>query len=132
MLRLKNVFYQGHVPHGEELFRRIADAKILIYPSYSNAFPLTVLEGVALGLAVVAYNIPVLHYVYRELPSVRLVPVGDKHRLALEASKILLMNDEEYRRLHENRVVKESTKNTQLLEKCYIFGIVYFLIFEYK
>jgi len=107
MLRLKNVFYQGYVPHGEKLFHRVADAKILIYPSYSDSFSLTVLEAVALGLAVVAYNIPALRHVYRDLPCVRLVPVGDKRRLALEASKILLMADEEYRRLHENRVVKE-------------------------
>ena len=107
MLRLKNVFYQGYVPHREELFRRVADAKILIYPSYSDSFSLTVLEAVALGLAVVAYGIPALRYVYRDLPCVHLVPVGDKRRLALEALKILLMNDEEYRRLHENRVVEK-------------------------
>jgi len=110
MLRLKNVFYQGYVPHREELFRRVADAKILIYPSYSDSFSLTVLEAVALGLAVVAYGIPALRHVYRNLPCVHLVSVGDKRRLALEALKILLMADEEYRRLHENRVVEEFIK----------------------
>ena len=51
-----------------------------------------------------------LRYVYGDLPCVHLVPVGDKRRLALEALKILLMNDEEYRRLHENHVVEEFIK----------------------
>jgi len=91
-----------------------------IYPSYSDTFSLTVLEAVALGLAVVAYGIPALRYVYKDLPCVRLVPVGDKLRLALEALKILLMDYEEYRRLHENHVVENSLKHAALGETLHI------------
>ena len=91
-----------------------------IYPSYSDTFSLTVLEAVALGLTVVAYGIPALRYVYKDLPCVRLVPVGDKLRLALKALKILLMDYEEYRRLHENHVVENSLKHAALGETLHI------------
>jgi glycosyltransferase involved in cell wall biosynthesis len=76
-LGLKNVEYLGYFKHREKLYRRVAEAKVLVYPSHQDAFPLTVLEAIALGLLCVAYNIPALRYVYREVPSVTLVKKGD-------------------------------------------------------
>jgi len=72
-LGLKNIEYLGYFKHREELFKRVAEAKVLVYPSHQDAFPLTLLEAVALGLLCVAYDIPALRYVYREVPSVTLV-----------------------------------------------------------
>jgi len=74
---VKNVEYLGYFKHREELYRRVAEAKVLVYPSHQDAFPLTVLEAIALGLLCVAYDIPALRYVYREVPSVTLVKKGD-------------------------------------------------------
>ena len=76
-LGLKNVEYLGYFKHGEELYRRVAEAKVLVYPPHQDAFPLTVLEAIALGLLCVAYDIPALRYVYQGIPSVTLVKKGD-------------------------------------------------------
>jgi len=76
-LGLKNVEYLGFFKQREEVYRRVAEAKVLVYPSYQDSFSLTVLEAIALGLLCVAYDIPALRYVYREVPSVTLVKKGD-------------------------------------------------------
>jgi glycosyltransferase involved in cell wall biosynthesis len=76
-LGLKNVEYLGYFKHREELYKSVAEAKVLVYPSYQDSFSLTLLEAIALGLLCVAYDIPALRYVYREVPSVTLVKKGD-------------------------------------------------------
>jgi glycosyltransferase involved in cell wall biosynthesis len=50
---------------------------VLIYPSYRDAFPFTVLEALALGLGVVAYDIPAIRYIYTRSNMVHVVKKGD-------------------------------------------------------
>jgi glycosyltransferase involved in cell wall biosynthesis len=50
---------------------------VLVYPSYRDSFSLTILEALALGLGVVAYDIPVVRYFYRSSNMVYVVKKGD-------------------------------------------------------
>jgi glycosyltransferase involved in cell wall biosynthesis len=77
----RNVEYLGYLPT-EKLYREVVKHHVLIYPSYRDAFPFTVLEALALGLGVVAYDIPVIRYMYTRSSMVYVVKKGDIISLA--------------------------------------------------
>ncbi|MEM2741232.1 MAG: glycosyltransferase, partial [Nitrososphaeria archaeon] len=79
---LKAVKYLGYLDRNK-LFKIASTASVLAYPSYRDAFPLTVLESLFMGLRVVAYEIPALSFLYQQNPNVELIPVGNFKRLAL-------------------------------------------------
>jgi len=113
-LKLRNVRYLGYIRHREKLYETVSKAKLLMYPSYEDAFPLTVLEALALGLTVVAYDIPAIKYVYGGLKPVKIVGRGDVVSLARQALELLkadpetlssMLNDEqtmEFIKLHSS------------------------------
>ena len=106
-LGLKNVEYLGYFKHGEELYRQVSKAKVLIYPSHEDSFSLTMLEAVALGLVCVAYNIPALNYVYKGIPAVTLVDEGDVESLSKVAIRALEMSYDEYLKIQTASEVME-------------------------
>jgi len=79
---LKKVVYLGYLDR-KKLFETVAHFPILAYPSYRDSFSMTVLESIAMGLRVVAYDIPALRYIYGKCKNVKLVPLGDFKQLAL-------------------------------------------------
>jgi len=82
--RIENIRYIGFISDRARLFNIVSKAGILLYPSYRDSFSLTVLESLALGLLVVAYDIPALRYLYGKSKSVKLVPLGNYRELALK------------------------------------------------
>ena len=60
----------------EELYDTIRDSKALLYPSYVDAFSITVLESLCLGVPVVAYDIDALRMIWGGRHGVFLSPVG--------------------------------------------------------
>ena len=79
---LKKVVYLGYLDR-KKLFETVAHFPILAYPSYRDSFSMTVLESIAMGLRVVAYDIPALRYIYGKCKNVKLAPLGDFKQLAL-------------------------------------------------
>ncbi len=71
-----------------ELYGFAKAAKVLVYPSRHDAFPLVVLETLACGTPVVAYGIPAIT---SNFPAdvVKPVPVGNFEQIAAEALKII-------------------------------------------
>jgi len=57
----------------EEVYSTVAKAKVLIYPSHQDGFSLVVLDTLALGTSVVAYDIPAIRFVFSNLKPVRAV-----------------------------------------------------------
>ncbi len=79
-----NIRYIGYIPHREKLFKIVSRHAVLAYPSRRDSFSLTVLESLAMGLRVVAYDIPALRYIYQGSKLVKLLPPGDYKQLALK------------------------------------------------
>jgi len=85
--------YKGFLKEAE-LYSLVKAAKVLVYPSSHDAFPLVVLETLACGTPVVAYEIPAITL---NFPAglVKTVPVGNCKLMASEALKII--GDEDLR-----------------------------------
>jgi len=79
-----NVRYLGVLPR-PEVYRVVSRARALLYPSFSDAFSLVLLETLALGTQGVAYAIPGVRSAFGGLPDVRLVQPGDVEGMAEEA-----------------------------------------------
>jgi glycosyltransferase involved in cell wall biosynthesis len=69
----KNIVYLGE-QSWENAMAYVKASKIVLYPSLSDSFPMVVLESLACGLPVVAYDIPALRLNYGDVPAVRLFP----------------------------------------------------------
>ncbi|MCH4815611.1 MAG: glycosyltransferase [Saccharolobus sp.] len=98
--------YMGYRPI-EEVYSTVAKAKVLIYPSHQDGFSLVVLDTLALGTSVVAYDIPAIRFVFSNLKPVRAVREYDVKEMARIANNILSMKDEEYESEHEDKNVKK-------------------------
>jgi glycosyltransferase involved in cell wall biosynthesis len=92
----KKVIHLGFLER-KRLFAYVKSSKLLVYPSRVDAFPLVVLESLACGLPVVAYNIPAIQLNY-PIDSVVKIPPGDVE-LAADAALDLLQNEQKRRRL---------------------------------
>jgi len=81
------LLYKGFLGK-KELYGLVKAARVLVYPSRHDAFPLVVLETLACGTPVVAYGIPA---VKSNFPAdiVKPVPVGDFKQMAAEALRII-------------------------------------------
>ncbi|MBB5253519.1 glycosyltransferase family 4 protein [Sulfurisphaera ohwakuensis] len=89
-----NVDYLGFVER-RKLYEIVSRAKLFIYPSHVDGFSLVVLESLALGTPVVAYDIPAIRTVYKGLNAVRIVREFDKESMAKESLSILSMSEGE-------------------------------------
>ena len=101
-----NVKYMGYRPI-DELYDYVSHAKALIYPSHIDSFSLVVLETLALGTSVIAYDIPAIRLMYGGLRPVRIVREYDIRGLVQEARKLISMDVNEYVREHEDERTKE-------------------------
>jgi glycosyltransferase involved in cell wall biosynthesis len=82
-----NIIYKGFLPD-EDLYSLLKSSKVFIYPSRFDAFPVVILETLACGAPVVAYDISAVRLNY-PLNAVRTVRVGDNQGMAAEAVKII-------------------------------------------
>jgi glycosyltransferase involved in cell wall biosynthesis len=73
----------------------VSKAKLFIYPTHVDGFSLVVLESLALGTPVVAYDIPAIRSVYKGINAVKIVKEFDKEGMASEALRLLSMSEKE-------------------------------------
>lgn len=79
-----------------EVRRELARADVMVLPSHAEGLPLSVLEGLANGLAVIATPVGAVPEVIREGETGLLVPPGQPSELAAAIERVLL--DEALRR----------------------------------
>ncbi|BBE42768.1 glycosyltransferase [Conexivisphaera calida] len=91
----KRVKLTGWLPQ-ESLYKTLASAKLLLYPSHSDSFSAVILNSLAVGTPVIAYDIPGPKSVYYGLPMIRFVKEFDKRAMAEEAIRILRMPERDY------------------------------------
>ena len=109
ILEKENIEYKGYLPY-DELYKTVANAKVLIYPSHQDGFSLVVLDTLALGTSVVAYDIPAIRFVYEGLKPVKIVREFDTEAMAKVANEVLRMSEDEYEKEHEDESVKSFLK----------------------
>ncbi|MBB5254992.1 glycosyltransferase [Sulfurisphaera ohwakuensis] len=83
-----DIEYLGFIEK-KKLYEVASKARLLIYPSLADGFSLTILEALALGTPVIAYSIPTVHSVYKDIPAVRFVKEGNVNKMAEEVKKEL-------------------------------------------
>jgi alpha-maltose-1-phosphate synthase len=81
----RNVEYLGSLPYSE-MSDQIRNSTLCVFPSYAEAMPLAWLEAMAVGKAVIAYDIGWAPEAIEDGVSGELVPLGD---VSAFASKIL-------------------------------------------
>ncbi|MEM2950857.1 MAG: glycosyltransferase family 4 protein [Nitrososphaeria archaeon] len=83
-----NVLFTGFIPKDERLYI-VAKARMMIYPSHSDAYPYAVLEAINLSTPVVAYDIPALKVNFGHLSGVNLVKESDVDALVQKSIEII-------------------------------------------
>ena len=101
--------------HGDEKIRVFTESDIFILPSYSEGFPITMLEAMAAGLPVIATSVGAIPEVIEEGKNGFLIGVGDYHALAQKI--LILAKDKKLRR-------KMATNNISKIRKLYDRTIV--------
>jgi len=91
----RNVVFLG-LKGWDDVIRLIKASKVVLYPSQRDAFPLTVLESLACGVPVVAYDIPALRVQYANVPAVKLFKINAFKEMADEIN--FLIENEKFRR----------------------------------
>jgi glycosyltransferase involved in cell wall biosynthesis len=79
----------------------LRDSTVGIFPSYVEGFGLGVLEQLAAGIPIVAYDVPGPRQILRSMASTALAPVGDTSALATRAINLLKVDLQSYARLRE-------------------------------
>lgn len=96
----------------------LRDSTVGVFPSYVEGFGLGVLEQLAAGIPIVAYDVPGPRQILRSMASTALVPVGDTAALAARAIKLLQGDLSAYTRLREECLaVSESYSWPEIADK---------------
>jgi len=99
------VIWKDFLPRAS-LFDEVSRAKVLVYPSHSDNFPYVVLESLAVGTPVVAYNIPGPYSAFAGLPAVKFVKELDTEAMAEQAARLLKAPAPDYEALiNDERVI---------------------------
>jgi glycosyltransferase involved in cell wall biosynthesis len=93
-----------------KLFETVSRAKVCLYPSHSDAFSLVILESLAVGTPIVAYDIPGPKSVFHGLPIVKFVREFDKKGMAETALRIINSSNSDYEVMVNNQKVLEFLK----------------------
>jgi len=98
---------------GDELPELLSQGTVGAFPSYVEGFPVAVLEQLASGLPVVAYDIPGPRETLRHLDGNFLFPPGDIESFSRKLAELLNMNDLSYGRLSKQCVEIAQRFNSQ-------------------
>jgi glycosyltransferase involved in cell wall biosynthesis len=85
----------------KELPELLGSCAVGLFPSYIEGFGLAVIEQLAAGIPVIAYDVPGPRQIFSSGASKSLVPAGNATAMAELALEILRMNESEYASLSE-------------------------------
>ncbi|MGC9105619.1 MAG: glycosyltransferase [Thermoprotei archaeon] len=99
-----SVEYKGLLGQSH-MYDVISRAKAFLFPTLVDVHPLSVLDSIALGTAVVTRRLPTLEYLYQGLPSVALC--DDIFSMAEQLEKFIDTDPEEYKAMFSDGKVVE-------------------------
>lgn len=83
--------------HGKDLARYYASADVFVFPSETETFGNVVLEAMASGLAIVAYNYAAANMHLTDDVNARLVPLGDEDIFITTVNELVSQRDRQQR-----------------------------------
>ncbi len=93
----RNFHYFGYVSN-EKKIQLMKSTPILIAPSYEEGFGIGILEGIASGMKVVAYNLPVYKLIFKKYKTyIKYVSIGNTQSMAKEVCKVLKLKPQNYK-----------------------------------
>ena len=95
----------------EDLQPLIEKAKILLYPSHSDAYSMVIIESLSLKTQVITYNIPSLYNLYKNMPSINFVKEYDVYKFANKIIDLLNEESEKYYSKFEDDITKKLIKD---------------------
>jgi glycosyltransferase involved in cell wall biosynthesis len=103
----------------ENVYEILACGDVFVFPSLEEGFPNSILEAMASGLPVVAYDIPIIREILEDHVTGILVPKGDTEALA--GAILTLMNDRTLRRDMGRRAKEqiESKYRVEIMRRSY-------------
>ncbi|MEN8549613.1 glycosyltransferase [Acinetobacter soli] len=98
--KLNRLEIHTHFSEDQEI-ELLRQTKLGIFPSYVEGFGLAIVEMLALGIPVIAYNVPGPFEILTEIDSRLLVPVGNEKLFIERISEILSLSSTEFDILSE-------------------------------
>jgi glycosyltransferase involved in cell wall biosynthesis len=102
----KNFVFHGYLP-SRDLFDLISLSKVFIYPSHYDAYPLGILDSLALGTPIVAYDIPAVATSLQNIDAVKIVPEWDYPSMSKEVINLLALPGREYDCMFQQKALKD-------------------------
>jgi glycosyltransferase involved in cell wall biosynthesis len=97
----KSVRFHGFLGD-EEVARLRSRSRLFVSLSNTEGFGISIAEALASGLPVVAWDLPPLHEVFAECPSIHLSPIGHLDDAAKGVARILQLSDERWGELSDD------------------------------
>lgn len=88
----ENIIFTGSIPH-DELPPYFATADLFILPSFSEGWPVVVMEALSSGTTTIVTNIPVFEKHEHKEQLFTIVPAGNSELMAKEINKLLSNNE---------------------------------------
>ena len=99
----------------EEFTELLRETKVLVFPSYIEGLPLAIIEVMALGIPVVAFDIPGSREIIEDASEENLIKTGNTSLLANRLKEILEMPSEQYQKLCESCFERAATLSYELI-----------------
>jgi glycosyltransferase involved in cell wall biosynthesis len=112
----KNVVFTGYLD-GKDLFDVLKSSQLFLCPSYYESFGIVMAEAMAVGLPVVAYDLPIYKEIYPQ--GLIKVPISNFKQLGIKTME-LLVNDQKRKKIAKEAIFTgknfnwEKTANTIL------------------
>jgi glycosyltransferase involved in cell wall biosynthesis len=97
-----NVHSLGQIPH-RKIWEAYDQSKVFILPSYTEVFPMTILEAMARGLVILVSDIPGMREIIKEGRNGYIFPPGDIEKIK-EIILYLKNNPKEIERISKNNL----------------------------
>jgi glycosyltransferase involved in cell wall biosynthesis len=113
--------------YGTELVSVLTDSRMMIYPSKMDTAPMSIMDSLACGLPVIAYDIPGVRETYGKCDAVILVPPGDIAALTRETIS-LLKDDVRWSQLKEKAIAfcrQKSWDKVALAERGFYVRVIH-------
>jgi glycosyltransferase involved in cell wall biosynthesis len=102
----RNLFLVGYRP-ANELYTAISRARVMVFPSRLDTYPMAPIESLALGTPVVTHDIEPFSSMFSEIDAVQTIAEQDFPAMAEEICRWMNAGEDEYRHVFQSHQLNE-------------------------